>query len=883
MSEEAENTLGHNWTQLEVRDFVARCFDRDALLTALLGYASQWLAGRLICVVTKERIQPFMSKGWDSWGSDDETTAEMSEVMLEIASSETMSLIINEGIYTVGTPEELGLSPLFEEVSVLTPDQLAVIPLQLGSRTRMLLLGEPRVELEDMEQFSDELEPLIDAASEITTQLEDIIKLAKAGKLPEEDKRIPALPKSVQERLERGATRRERLLKERSQVDEDVEIDEDASPGDVPEDAPGSEASSEATPVSDVEDAPEAHFEELSEEPSEESLIAAISSVLEQSEPALDLTRRPLSRSDLDNAFESREETGSRKRSTAMLSALNAPRKEVPEESLEETSEERRKTTRMEPVLREPQGTQQHPALSAAQEGGVSSTASGNPSQIISTVEDDEPELEEARPMGTTNHGMQSPFRETGSQESVEPEEEGVSIIAPIGIAAEGSESKRTLMGGFSIEDIRRAQELYRSRGDQLALDIARGTKQLVDAPEPASPAPSAAPKALILKRRRKKRNGAAKPAAPAPSEATKPDKPLMSKATQLIHSVTKEPDSFHTTQLLHPTDVRPPEETSRVEPVAGPDFEPVAGFTPPDAETLKMKSVGVELSQGIEAPAQDILLMLDSRDREVAFQAADEVARHPALLDTLEEMFPGRLFVDRYMHQFGVGLPPVGEHGPVLRAMSQMGEAAVPTLERLLHSSSLDARFYATYLLTEIDAPELLEALYERLFDRDAQTRSVAFRVVTSHKHAPNFEAEILEPMRQTVREERDDLRVEYAAELLGEVRDIESIQMLIETMERHRQRTSRVIHKALQQIALQPLPAAMIAWRQWYQGAGDEGREEWMLRALNSNSQLLREMVAQELEELDGLELNYHPDQPPSLRIRAQQQLKEWLDQRD
>ena len=251
----------------------------------------------------------------------------------------------------------------------------------------------------------------------------------------------------------------------------------------------------------------------------------------------------------------------------------------------------------------------------------------------------------------------------------------------------------------------------------------------------------------------------------------------------------------------------------------------------------------------------------------------------HPEVLARLEELFPGRLHVDRYQWTPET-LPAPARHGPVMAAVLHLGQACVPMLERLSGGSILDVRFYATFALTELDATSTLGAMRERLFDRDAQTRAMAQRVLLAHRYAPNFEEQVLAPLRALLSEAPDESHVEHAAEVLGRARDRESMEVLIDQLDLHRSRIKEAIHLALQRIALQPLPEASIAWRTWLQSAREETRQEWLLRALNSSSESIRELVAEELEGIEIPDLDYRPDQPPSMRIRAQQALKNWFD---
>ena len=75
-------------------------------------YGSQWLEGRLVCVVSKSSVQPFLARGWSSWGTDEETTEEFAQVSVPVKGSVTLRAVVDQGIPTVGDPAELGLEDM---------------------------------------------------------------------------------------------------------------------------------------------------------------------------------------------------------------------------------------------------------------------------------------------------------------------------------------------------------------------------------------------------------------------------------------------------------------------------------------------------------------------------------------------------------------------------------------------------------------------------------------------------------------------------------------------------------------------------------------------------------------------------------------------------
>lgn len=989
MSQAQQYLFGLNWSLIEVRDFISRCFDRDALLATMLNYGSEWLDGRMICVVSGTHVQPFLAKGWASWGDDVETTEELATLRVTASASPVLEAIITQGVHTIGTPAQVGFEHFFEESSVLPADELVIIPLQLAGKTKMLLVGEPRRDADDLAKFSEDVLPLVTVAEEVARQLEEIIKLAKARKLPPAEERIPPLP---------------RRISSASIVEEEAEPVEEPAP---------------VEPEPEEEVAPESRAPVLSSRraASTRELEAAISDALSASEEEEDPTRTPdalaeaasvAPGAELEQPKRSRRTLPIRidARETSQLASL--PKQDAREEDRGEGEDELSATHMGTPLHMLHQGM-------AAQE----------------PVED-KPHAPRAVISRSALHTLpESPFergelptephpRPLRHDQSGEEETSGVSIIAPIGVTDAGKHAKQTLLGGFSLEDIQRAQERYEhaQQRQQEAPERARDTLQGISSPITAdstrgvlSPEPVAspeedagggeeqhAPKAQILRRRRphhhEDEEAHATPFEPPPSreveeggddwgtrptmqlQAASAEPPLeepsgsdeeappghkktlmFGQAPPELEAITEQTqqgkplseffedegegegvgdeasgsggeDSPKRATLLMGA---PPELAP--EPTAAPEPLPEEGvilnedvyatrklhaITERDAPDAAASSSAPEefAEQALEAPAADdispsaepssaaaaadveqepeapevqappplsssqreALELIASRDRRLAFAAAERLEPHPEVLTQLEELFPGRLYVDRYQWTTAT-LPALERHGPVLAATLRLGEAASPMLGRALGATRLDTRFYAMFALTHLHAPQLLGAARERLFDRDLQTRELAQHFLLQHRDSEAFAASVLAPLRDELAFTSDDFHAEQAARLLGHARDVGSLGVLIDALQRRRGKIKRTIHTALQRITLQPLPAAAIAWRTWMSSTDKESRVEWILRAINSSSDQIRALVAEELAEIEGLQINYDANQPPALRTRTQQSVAAWF----
>jgi hypothetical protein len=273
----------------------------------------------------------------------------------------------------------------------------------------------------------------------------------------------------------------------------------------------------------------------------------------------------------------------------------------------------------------------------------------------------------------------------------------------------------------------------------------------------------------------------------------------------------------------------------------------------------------------------QERFITLDSRDRDKAFEAADAIAElGEKAIEALDLMFPGRVFLDRY--QYTDDLPPVDQHGPLLHALVRLADVALPVAKNHLDDSSNESRFYAVYLLSKLDAEPVLGDLFDRLFDRDQQTRRVAAELVMQYQTTKPFKK-----LRGRIRDQiaaGDDVHVTVAARLLGRLRDVDAIDQLIAAMDDSATpRVKLAILEALTEITLHHL-STPYEWAQWRKKAKGQTREEWIVDALDAADSDLRERAYDEVQRMPGLQLNYHPDQPSKLRKRAQKELRTWFE---
>jgi hypothetical protein len=290
----------------------------------------------------------------------------------------------------------------------------------------------------------------------------------------------------------------------------------------------------------------------------------------------------------------------------------------------------------------------------------------------------------------------------------------------------------------------------------------------------------------------------------------------------------------------------------------------------PPDAPITAQETANVRKA----------IALMDSSNREQAFKAAKYVAGFgERAVKTLGRLFPGRLLVDRYQFQIK-DLPRVEQHSPVLYALVALGEPALKVARHYLNDSSNDLRFYATYLYTRLPAEPDLEFLYDRLFDRDRQTRYIAQRIVASLQQVQAFEHLVLQPLRRELSQPQDEFRHTIAIEMLGRCRDVDSIGTLIDILKfKAGTRAAQLAHKALRRITLQDFSAAAVSWIQWWQNQRPDYKDQWLVDALDSESEEIRNLAWQAVHRMPGIDIDYNPNYPRGRRAQAQQDLAVWL----
>ncbi|MGM0558362.1 MAG: hypothetical protein ACQEVA_18400, partial [Myxococcota bacterium] len=183
--------LGIGWSCDQMLDFVRRCYNRDAVLYALLGYADWWLEHRMVLVLGKDSIQPYLIAGWSELPDEFRNIERLRQLRVPVDPSAAIFDQEQVGHFLADKPEDVGLGDLFVELTLFPPDRLLNQSVKIGNRPFMLLVGEPRSGLPTVPPGIERLE---EVAVQVGKQLESIIRAAKTDGLPPEGERIPTLP-----------------------------------------------------------------------------------------------------------------------------------------------------------------------------------------------------------------------------------------------------------------------------------------------------------------------------------------------------------------------------------------------------------------------------------------------------------------------------------------------------------------------------------------------------------------------------------------------------------------------------------------------------------------------------------------------------------------
>jgi hypothetical protein len=237
---------------------------------------------------------------------------------------------------------------------------------------------------------------------------------------------------------------------------------------------------------------------------------------------------------------------------------------------------------------------------------------------------------------------------------------------------------------------------------------------------------------------------------------------------------------------------------------------------------------------------------------------------------------FPGPVTIepDRLA---GGPLPRVAECGPVLRLVASQRRTALPFVLSHVEDPDVEKRFWATYLLTELVYPDVLEHILLRVYDDEPRIRRAARAAARAFADGhPKVIVERLELVAMDGGEPR--ARRALAIEALGETREALAVPALVPLLDDPDTAVTAAVRGALMTIARQDFGTSSQSWRAWWEQNEGRHRLEWLIDALMHEHAALRAAAGEELKTITKEYFGYYDDLPKRERERAQSRYREW-----
>jgi hypothetical protein len=221
--------------------------------------------------------------------------------------------------------------------------------------------------------------------------------------------------------------------------------------------------------------------------------------------------------------------------------------------------------------------------------------------------------------------------------------------------------------------------------------------------------------------------------------------------------------------------------------------------------------------------------------------------------------------------------LPRVAECGPVLRLVASQRRTALPFVLSHVEDSDVEKRFWATYLLTELLYPDVLDPIVQRVFDDEPRVRRAAR--AAARAFAEGHPGAIVERLELIAMDGGEALeRRVLAVEALGEMREALAVPALIPLLDDPSTQIVAAVRAALVSIARQDFGASSAKWQAWWEPNKDRHRLEWLIDALMHEQAALRAAAGEELKTITKEYFGYYDDLPKRERERAQTRYREW-----
>jgi hypothetical protein len=191
------------------------------------------------------------------------------------------------------------------------------------------------------------------------------------------------------------------------------------------------------------------------------------------------------------------------------------------------------------------------------------------------------------------------------------------------------------------------------------------------------------------------------------------------------------------------------------------------------------------------------------------------------AAIPSVFARFPGPLTVDR--NQAIGDLPRPADCGPVLRIVATMRRLALPFLAVRSADNDVEIRFWATYLLGELNYADVAAALVPRLFDENPAVRRIAVRSARTLAASGNEGVPLRKALERTVSysEEPEGRRL-IALWTIGELRLYRSIPTLISVLADPVESIAEAALRSLTAMTRQEFGKNRNKWSEWWEAKG-------------------------------------------------------------
>ena len=287
-------------------------------------------------------------------------------------------------------------------------------------------------------------------------------------------------------------------------------------------------------------------------------------------------------------------------------------------------------------------------------------------------------------------------------------------------------------------------------------------------------------------------------------------------------------------------------------------------------------RSVIVDMGEPVREQVDALLLAPSVAAQEKIIRGLLETGE--AALPILAQAFPGPL---AWTRESGNRVPRAAELSPIARALVAFGVRSAPYVGGLLSSGHPDVRLYAGVVASEMISAELLQPVAERIYDDDAGVRRIAVQLLPRFAAFRGFE-EVRTMLRRGARIRGRDLTRRWkAVDALAAIRDVEMIPKMIELFRADDDELTRHLAAALTVLTGASHGTAAKKWDQWWKKNRSRHRIEWLIDALNSPEEAIRQASAEELKRLTQQYYGYHAGSPRRDRERIAKKYREWWEE--